>query len=248
MKKLLLLLTMLITATSMAYASPPDSCLKFVVVDSPNASNPYNLKIDSCLNSPTYGKEFSKGPFPIGFNYNIIPRNFQTLTDSAIYYTWKNIAFQYTLDIQKFKEMENKFGSYSLIDTNTRFPDTTTLIRRVLILYFDSYQCVDSVLEYLHIIPSIYRAVFSGGIYWITGCIEESTIKDMQKSIIITNGIINLEQLNIPDDEFIQLYDSQGQLLTNHTVANTIDISEYPCGLYFLRLNKSGKVIKIMKE
>jgi len=90
---------LLLLLVSNLNAEVPDSCLKLVVLDAPNASNLHDLRVDSCLNSPTYGKEFSKGPFVLTFWNNILPRSVGTVIDSMVYY---NGLIFYQL-IQKLK-------------------------------------------------------------------------------------------------------------------------------------------------
>jgi len=113
---------------------------------------------------------------------------------------------------------------------------------------FEEYVSVESLLQALDTNSALLDYVFGGGIYWLTDFIEENTPNEHHKSLIISKGIINLEKLNILIDESISIFNFQGHLLINTTNTSTIDISDYLNGLYFLRLNRSGKVIKIIKE
>lgn len=76
--------------------------------------------------------------------------------------------------------------------------------------------------------------------------IPELNANDLAKFSIYPNPTNNLVNIQTDEESIeVQIYNTSGQLLIK-TNNNTIDLSSYPCGIYFLNVN--GTVEKIIKE
>lgn len=86
--------------------SPPDSCLKtFNIPQDSTFSNPYDVRVDSCEGSSTYGEFYGKNSFAVTFEYNIIPRTGVFPEDTIVKYNISNIDTIYSEAISDFQAL-----------------------------------------------------------------------------------------------------------------------------------------------
>lgn len=101
-ENIFLLIFFALVNTAFSY-SPPDSCLKiYDVPEDDTFENPFDVRVDSCDGSGSYGGFYAKGYFSLFFEYNIIPRSGLFPEDTLIEYSISDIDTIYTQAIVDF--------------------------------------------------------------------------------------------------------------------------------------------------
>jgi hypothetical protein len=166
MKKILFVVALIIAYLFMpagaemhAQYTPPDSCLKLLYSNNIDIFNRDSLKVDSCEGSITFGQLYAKRYFGLTFEYNIIPRNYKMDHDSLVEYTWHNINLNYPEAIVGFHGLEDKFGQFYFREQTTQTADTNQYYKRYLLVYFNNYVNVDSVLIFIRNIALVKEVI-----------------------------------------------------------------------------------------
>ncbi len=242
MKKLLVFLVFLLAAGAAEAYTPPDSCLKMIcpndydIITDTGSDNRDSIKVDSCIGSPTYGKQFTKRYFELHltqypFVSVIAPNEVKRVADLR-----NDIA-----DLkQQFQELEQELGTiyFKRNKRDSNKPDSTYLINSVVFIYFDSYQDINYILSrFPEKIDSLDR-IYCTARYLILLGIDEDNIDG--GVVIYPNPVTNT--LTIETNEplsggRIQIYSINGQKLLDADYTKTIDVSFLPPGSYYLKYN-----------
>ena len=148
MKVLYLFIIVFIFSVEMLAYSPIDTCLKiYDIPEDETFENPYNVRIDSCTQSGSYGEFFARGYFSVKFNYNIIPRDGLFPEDTLIEYSISDINTKYFDAINEFQKLESQFGTFKFIEERPNRPDTTALNSRKLSINFNDFVNIRSAKD-----------------------------------------------------------------------------------------------------
>ena len=226
-----------------------DSCLKMVEIDDGmNSFNPDSVKVDTCSNSPTFRKWYSRKGFLVGMTfYPISPKPIPPGSKK----TWRDIDSQYISIKNSFQALENKFGIFSIRREYENSKDSIELASCVFILDFSNYLLVDSVLYYLRNIDSVMGAYLQNEPLYSS--VENEYIKN--SFIISPNPASDFIEIEIPPLEWglggvsAIIYNIFGQIVLSVgailELPSRVDVSTLVPGLYFVRLG--DKVTKFVK-
>jgi hypothetical protein len=158
--KALLVLASLIAMSVPLHAQQRDSCL--LLYRGP-LLNPDSAYVDSCSASPTYGEVFQYHRFEILFDYYVI---FTPVApeDTLITVGWDAIDTNYSALRSTFHALALRFGNLHLVKGTPHLTDTGATLNHTFSLYFDSYQCVDSVMLAFGAIPMMNISYYGGPI------------------------------------------------------------------------------------
>ena len=132
-----------------AQYQPPDSCLKLPIgSDEYPIGNPDSVRVDSCLDSPTYKQYYAKKFMLIfeRFVYVFIQR--PLLKDSL--YTWNDIDSNHNDMKMIFQDIENQFGPYYFKRHYLALTNDSDFIKvPTCLMIFDNYICADTLINYI---------------------------------------------------------------------------------------------------
>ena len=109
--------------------------------------------------------------------------------------------------------------------------------------------------EYVHPLASIPRStvndIIDAGAYEYGNIVANNRIEPTPITIFPnpTNGVLYMEQGDLPVDE-IMLYNEAGTILFLNSMSNTFDLSDYPSGIYYLKITYKDTlpmVVRIVK-
>lgn len=239
MKRVLLFPLLLLFAYTAYSYSPPESCLKiYDIPEDETFENPYNVRVDSCDGSGTFGEFYAKGYFSVKFDYNIIPRSGLFPEDTLIEYGIGDIDTIYNDAIIEFQNLETQYGSFKFIEEKPHLPDTTTLLSRKLSINFDNFVNIDSAdnsIDNINIVSSV------GFAHWFRVL---SNIETENQNLSIYPNPAK-EEIKINYDKMInsiEILDLNGKrVLSNQYLApqmeQSLNIDYLQSGTYFIRIN-----------
>lgn len=238
MKQLFILILFAIANTSFSY-SPPDSCLKiYDIPEDETFTNPYDVRVDSCDGSSTFGEFYAKGYFSVKFDYNIIPRSGLFPEDTLIEYSISDIDTIYKDAIIDFQNLETQYGSFKFIEEKPHLPDTTTLLSRKLSINFDNFVNIESADKSIDSLEIVTSVGFAHGFRVLSNIETE----DHNLSIYPNPA---KEEIKINYDKMInsiEILDLNGKrVLSNQYLApqmeQSLNIDYLQSGTYFIRIN-----------
>jgi hypothetical protein len=253
-----ILITMLLTffVAGAAYAyTPPDSCLKMKCPDNYNTSNntgtpnPDSVRIDTCISSPTFGKDFAKRYFQLKFT--------QYPFETAIPVNEVKRVSDLREDIpglkQQFQELEEDLGSIYFLRLTKQYgeiSDSIIILNSIVFIYFEKYQDIDYINSAFQLqINSLVGLIYENR----AGC-DILSVNDLYKLnskniIILPNPVrdrITLKFLNSNRNERIIIISAIGIKQYETEYKETIDISFLPDGVYYLVINNElYKFVKV---
>lgn len=245
MKQLFILILFAIANTSFSY-SPPDSCLKiYDIPEDETFTNPYDVRVDSCDGSSTFGEFYAKGYFSVKFDYNIIPRSGLFPEDTLIEYSISDIDTIYNDAIIEFQNLETQYGSFKFIEEKPHLPDTTTLLSRKLSINFDNFVNIDSADESIHSINLVTSVSFASWFRILSNIneIEENT------SLSYNNhtDILNIQNI-LGKESNLKIYNINGIEVLSQIIysrSTSVSLAGLNRGVYFIYFNE--KIKKILK-
>lgn len=250
--KTLTFFTLLFPCYIVLSLTPIDTCLKiYDIPEDETFSNPYNVRIDCCTRTGTYGEFFAKGYFSFNFDYNIIPRSVLFPEDTLIEYDISDIDSSYPEAIREFQKIESIFGTFKFVEGKPHLPDTTNLIYRSLLIEFDNYVHIRSAEDSIENINIVSSGGFSS---WF---IILSSVKSQEQqpgiSIFFEENNLNIKSDNNYYNSQMEIYNIEGKLLFNKELSlakgnNYLQIPELQNGLILVVIKtKSGdKVFKLL--
>ena len=245
MKQISLIIGLIILSSIYALSQqPPDSCLKYY--NEPTDStfrNRDSVKVDSCLDSPTYGVDFGKKNFYLKFNYNIIPRTYLAPADSIIDYTIDSINNKYTVAIYEFNQLRQLYGNFKFREIHPNLPDTTTFLLRNFYLIFENYVPIKEVEKVLLSFSCLNTAGFISW-YGIVSEVDEKSIIFLHPNPV--KDILDLTFLTSSNFEMISIYNLNGLKVLESNYNEQINVAELQPGIYFMRCG--DKTYKFIKE
>jgi|SRR6056300_765966 hypothetical protein len=245
MKVLHLIILAFIFSVELFAYSPIDTCLKiYDIPEDETLENPYNLRIDSCTRSGSYGEFFAKGYFSVKFNYNIIPRAGIFTEDTLIEYSISDINTKYFDAINEFQKLESRFGTFKFIEERPHRPDTTTLNSRKLSINFDDFVNIRSAKDSIGNINIVTSVGFA---HWFR--ILSSVNEISENGNINYNsqtGTLNINSSSIGGDLII--YDINCVEVYRKKINSTneiVNINDLSHGLYIVKFK--DVVLKIIR-
>lgn len=243
-------LILLLAFAGLSFSAYSQNCLKLLPNEEYNSwFNPDSVKIDTCTNSPTYEKWYSKYGYAFGIlNYLFKPSPIQI----SARMTWQDIDSLYDTQRQQFEILEQKFGKFTIRRHEEHTNDSMHLAHPVFVIDFDNYNLVDSVVFYMKMIDSILCPGLKNQPY-ATSVNFEQTENSYNKIQIISNTnnnlIVLLPPYKIKKTLIIDIFDLLGNqiqhLSVNYADEIEINIGSIRAGMYFLRIdNKFFKFIK----
>ena len=255
MKKLIdLIMILIIAGVYHLYSNPPDSCLKLYLEDEPTFQNPDSVKVDSCIDSETYGQYYAKQFFWVKFTYNVLPRTEIYTPDTIIEYKWYNIDTSYQETRQGFQLLEQTFGNFWLREELPNKPDTTLFLPRCLLLRFENYVNIDSIIKYVNEIKLINYLYYMRR-YGSVPNVEDRN-SEINEIFIYPQPASNILYIkiskNIIYNKQIELINIEGEIIAKKLILfnesiNIINFSDIPTGIYFIKIGKNLKPIIIIK-
>lgn len=225
---------------------PPDSCLKLINYPSGSA-NPDSVKIDSCEGSPTYLEKYGKQLYRVKFEYNIIPKGGIFPEDTIIEYTWRDIDSIYLSTMLGFKQLEINYGTFYFREAFPHLIDTTQFIKRALLLRFESYECIDSVVNFISTIPNVRYVAFMGGPRDTTN--NDVTVIRGEEDITYNTAsqVLTINAQKIYPQYNLQIFNLSGAEIMRVPIfqkTQDIDLSSLARGFYIIRFRESvAKII-----
>lgn len=259
MKKFLAILAFLLPAlpgTSNIFAyTPPDSCLKLIWPDKYETyyhrtrtvyDNPDSVKIDSCIGSPTYGREFANRYFSCKFTTYIFDSVIKVNETKRV----DDISDNYPNIKQQFKTLDSIYGPiYFIRDfVDYEWPDSAYSLSGWVFLYFENYQDVDSIeIAFNGNIDSLYHMGYNFRATIITN------IKDVESNDITIHPNPATDYIEVSGGVGdVKVFDVMGSLVLTHPLTPSqeggqyrIDVSMLPKGVYFVRVG--AKMYKFVK-
>lgn len=246
MKQLIILILFAIANTSFGY-SPPDSCLKiYYISEDSTFTNPYNVRVDSCDGSPTFGEYYAKGYFSVKFDYNIIPRSGLFPEDTLIEYSISDIDTIYNDAIIDFQNLETQYGSFKFIEEKPHLPDTTTLLSRKLSINFDDFVNIESADKSIESLSIVKSVGFANWFIILSNIIEFQEDSSFLRYNTQTE-LLEIKDKSISENELI-IYNIRGiEVLRRNVNSNisTISLESLSHGIYLVIYNnRTTKLIK----
>lgn len=236
--------------TGISTKAVPDSCLKMVTPhDRWNGMNRDSVMADSCHNSPTYGKWYSKKGYFFGTeNY---PFNPKPISESDRK-TWRDIDSQFATTRDGFELLEQKFGEFTIRRYEDGGDDSMHLEAPTFIIDFKNYQLVDSVIYYVEKIDSVMGCnlnnyPFDLFVQYNSNCenFEFNIIRNNITVIFTESYLVKKNTTEI----IIEIFNILGNKVKNiKLILNKrieIDMSDFVPGIYFLRID--NEIIKFIK-
>jgi hypothetical protein len=264
----LLLATMVVSLPLLFYnvnASPADSCLKMALpndyreewdaemnrYDWVGSINDDSVRIDSCIDSPTFGERYGKRYFVLKFD--IYP--FDSLLKVSELVSVDKITNKITGLKDDLLRLQQAIGTIYLTKQPHEYwqSDEYLYNNGWIALLLENYQNIDSVLNLLkteiHDVQIVgfeatVKTPLGGG-----GDIEESSLKKEFK--VYPNPANNtvLIERNGVEAADLQIVDITGRICLSHSIQFgetqiQIDISKLPAGKYIIEINnETGSLI-----
>jgi len=229
----------------------PDSCLKMIYPnDYRDWSNPDSIKVDSCFDSPTYEKWYSKYGYFFGTTIYIL--NPKPISESDRK-RWWDIDSQFATTRAGFELLEQKFGEYTIRRYEFGGNDSIHLEAPAFVIDFKNYHLVDSVIYYIEKIDSVIGCQLDKIPYALS--VQGYNYNNDNFEIIMTQSLLTIV---FADNYLSKLNSNQIRIeifnLTGNRVKNIkfninksieIDMNDFVPGIYFLKIdNNFVKYIK----
>ncbi|MCX6146814.1 MAG: T9SS type A sorting domain-containing protein [Candidatus Kapabacteria bacterium] len=189
---------------------------------------------------------YGKGKYLVTFDYNVIPRNFVTTSDSLITYTLSNILPAYSALKDSLISLSVSLGTFTIIEEHTMYPDTSILDKRRLIFKFDNFHLLHQEVFYFKQLPYVFGA---RQMAWLTILAGVQNQGRLNSFLIIPNPakneIIIINSNNLSDNKILIL-DDKGKMIMQTDFKDKIDVSSLAKGVYFVRIN--NQIEKFIKE
>jgi hypothetical protein len=231
-------------------ASSSDSCLKMAL---PNdycqewnaemnsyewvgSVNEDSVKIDSCFDSPTFGKEFCKRNFVLKFP--MYP--FETLLNDDDTVAVKNVPDKIIGLRAELEKLQKQFGDFYFTKkySLSNLTDYYLWDYGIVSIIFDEYQPIDSVLnEFKNQISSLEKIIFHAQVMTPAGGgnVKSSSRKELQVYPNPTDQLLTLQIDYVIGFQNIEIYNSNGIKVKEILYSKTINISDLPKGVYFIK-------------
>jgi len=232
---------------------PPDSCLKMYCdndwdqLTQKGSVNPDSVRVDSCENSPTYGKLFAKKYFILQFQPYYYP--FDKVLKPDTIKRVADISIKYSEFKTRLEQLEDTTGTIYFQGLINDYPDSSVLGNPGIRMFFEKYQECEYIMNYLKDnIDSldfiIYDLRATSGLV----SIYDITNTDSDTIILYPNPVINnlfLENIAKEKKGIIEIYSFNGRRLLKTEFSERIDISFLSSGIYLLKCN--NKIYKFIK-
>jgi hypothetical protein len=233
-------------------ANPPDSCLKMIWdndydnLTQTGGVNPDSVRIDSCLNSPTFEKLFAKRYFYLNFKVNNFPFDYQLKPDSIKRVS--DISSSKPELKAQFQQLESQFGTIYFQGRIYFDIDSEFWLNPGCRMYFDNYQNIDEVIDiFTSTIDSLSDIHYVNRALPITS-VEE--IGENENNIQIypnpVKNILDLKLFQISSMDIISIYSLYGLKVKESEYKEQINISDLQPGIYFLKFG--NKIFKFIKQ
>jgi hypothetical protein len=254
MKKLLSLLVTIAVSLPLfiinVIASPPDSCLKMQL---PNdyrqewnaemnsyewvgSVNEDSVKIDSCGDSPTFGMKFGIRHFLLDFT----SYPFESLLDETDKIRPGNVPNKIAGLKEELEQLQQEFGSFYFIKEYSPDEETDSSLwehGRVVVI-FDDYQIIDTVLtKFKNQIDSLKEILFDARVFTPLGggSVKSSFRKELKVYPNPSDQLLTLQIDYVIGFQNIEIYNSNGIKVKEIPYSETINISDLPKGVYFMK-------------
>lgn len=251
--RLYLLVLALFFFSGIAYTMPADSCLKMICPNGNGAVNPDSVRVDSCIHSSTFGKSFAKRYYEIGFPYNFYP--FDQIIQYREEKTVSDISSNYADFKTQFQQLEQEVGKIFFTRIHPRHSDVSdneiVSGTPTVIVYFEEYQNIEAILgRMLTSIDSVLHSYCHDEHLWPISVDEKEN--NIFSNMIYPNPVNDLLYIRRSDlfssqlHKTIVIYSVQGEKIYDSEFTESIDVSKFPQGLYFIKIGSNvSNFIKI---
>jgi len=254
MRKLLSLLAMMTVLLPLSIinviASPPDSCLKMALpndyrqewvadlnrYDWVGSINDDSVRIDSCSDSPTFGEQYGKRYFVLKFN--VYP--FDTLLKISELVGVEKIPNKIPALKEDLLRLQQTIGTIYLTKQPNKYwqSDEYLFNNGWIALLFENYQNIDSVLNMFKTeIHDVEIVGFEATVKTPTG--GGSIISSFRKELEVypnpSDQLLTLQIGYVIGFQNIEIYNSNGIKVKEIPYSETINISDLPKGVYFIK-------------
>jgi len=215
-----------------------DSCLHILGSGFENYYNPDKVKIDSCVNSLTFGKWYAKKTF-IFFTNAYIFQDKPILLSNG--YTWQDLDTSFPTIRNAFRELEKNFGPYFFKRFNDGINDSDHIRAPGFTIEFKNYVPADSVSTIIFYIDSVSSCELLDKPGLLN--INEPTKTHMKITFNQGKTLLTIELLKkLQNNNFIKIYNIQGICLLERRAKDNdniiqIDIASLKTGVYILNIN-----------
>ncbi len=221
-----------------------DSCLKMAL---PNEgweyNNPDSVKIDSCLNSPTFGKYFKQKGYELVLNYYIFIKKPITFDDVVTIDDIDSVS--YPLVKQSFNRLRQIFGDIKFKRYKTETYDSDFINRPILDFDMTKYTLASDLVDSLKATTSVDLA-FVGSWFSHNVWVEDGNYNRNDDIQIYPNPAADFIEISVgangpsPLQNDVRIYNVFGQTVLSvgaiHELPLRVDISGLALGMYFVRI------------
>ncbi len=252
MKKINLIIILLafLAIFTNAYSQNINDCLRMVYPNEDIWYNPDSIMVDSCYESPTFGKWFAKRGY--AFKMDVYVFGNEALSFDTIV-SWQDISSTFTSIKNGFQELEQIFGTFIIQRSEAKGSrsDSLFLLSPIFDLEFQNYHLFDSVRNALYNIDSISGA----GYRYYPGFNDIPEIRNKEANFPFNIKKVDNDRLTIIfNDDFlfrnlnINIYNLLGNQIYQQSINNqeiSIDISTWASGVYIVSIGRYSKLIII---
>jgi hypothetical protein len=243
-------------------AAPPDECLKMLMPNDYHSEydstlpgwhdvgtiNPDSVRVDSCFDSPTFGKQFAKRYFTIKFVPFYYP--FTEVIDSNDVMGINDLSNSRPKLKQQLQDLESSFGKLYIkgMGDEDLIKEEEILSRCLFKIYFETYQDISAVEDYVS--KNIDSVTFfkyenrAGALLNIEDRLNYSY--DIEVEPIPSSYFI---RIHVNETQFttekLEIFNSNGIRIIELPFNEEINISNISNGVYFIKYGTQiGKFIK----
>jgi hypothetical protein len=137
--------------------------------------NPDSVCVDSCIGSPTFGKQFARETFEIGFTQTIVFLPWAP-QDSIIEFSWTAIDTAFPAIRSAFQQLESDFGTLWLRKANPNDTSLNSSGNTAYYLRFANRVAIDSIVSRLSSMQLIDLVHYNNRAGKLTGIFDDREV------------------------------------------------------------------------
>ncbi|MFC2129857.1 hypothetical protein ACFLSQ_00325 [Bacteroidota bacterium] len=248
--RILIILNTFLTIIYSTYSLDINDCLTLVYPHEGSAYNPDSVMVDTCSQSPTFGKWYSKRGYVFGMKIYIFGDE-ALRRDSTV--TWEDIDSTFTQIKNGFHSLEQQFGTYIILRSPEwgSWLDSLFLEYPVFEIEFDNYFEFDSVSKAISNIDSCGKVFLKHvpKIYSIVSKTNENFNLPFKIFRNNYNLLVIVNDMKLSKNSNIIIFNLLGSPVLELPIYNNneilIDVSTWAKGVYIINLGNYSKIIII---